>query len=161
MSFSCIFLWWWWFFFINRNNFVRLSTSPKNSEILMSEVAKALKLTLFTVRSLETLTPAFSQIFSVTSIFFSRFWQQALREAYYQNLMEILMEETKGTVVLKLNTCSMFHVTWTTLKFNKNQLGTVSAFVTISMPWSNQRAHQVISEKFLSEEFHCRTTDQK
>ena len=36
----------------------------------MSEVAKALKLALFTVRSLKTLTPAFYQIFSVTPNFF-------------------------------------------------------------------------------------------
>ena len=35
----------------------------------------------------------------------------------------------------------MFHVTWTTFKFNRNQLGTVSAYVMISMPLSNQRAH--------------------
>ena len=56
---------------------------------------------------------------------------------------------------------SMFHVTWTTFKFNRNQLGTVSAFVMISVPWSNQRAHQVISEKLLSKEFHCETTDHK
>ena len=53
----------------------------------------------------------------------------------------------------------MFHVTWATFKFNRNQPGTVSAFVMISMPWSNQRAHQVISEKSLSKEFHCGTTD--
>ena len=54
----------------------------------------------------------------------------------------------------------MFHVTWPTFKFNRNQLGTVSAFVMISVPWSNQRAHQVISEKLLSKElFHCGTTD--
>ena len=56
---------------------------------------------------------------------------------------------------------SMFHVTWTTFKFNRNQLGTVSAFVMASVPWSNQRAHQVIGEKLLSKEFHCRTKDQK
>ena len=56
---------------------------------------------------------------------------------------------------------SMFHVTWTTFEFNSNQLGTVSAFVMISVPWSNQRVHQVISEKLLSKEFHCRTTDHK
>ena len=37
----------------------------------------------------------------------------------------------------------MFHVIWTTFKFSKNQLGTVSAFVMISVPWSNQRAHQL------------------
>ena len=51
---------------------------------------------------------------------------------------------------------NMFHVTWTTFKFNRNQLGTVSAFVM-----SNQRVHQVIGEKLLSKEFHCRTTDHK
>ena len=56
---------------------------------------------------------------------------------------------------------SMFHVTWITFKFNRNQLGTVSAFVMISVPWSNQRAYQVINEKLLSNEFHCRTTDHK
>ena len=56
---------------------------------------------------------------------------------------------------------SMFHVTWTTFKFNRNQLGTASAFVMISALWSNQRFHQVIGEKLLSNEFHCRTTDHK
>ena len=55
----------------------------------------------------------------------------------------------------------MFHVTWTTFKFNRNQLGTVSEFVMISVPWSNQRAHQIIGEKLLSNEFYCRTTDRK
>ena len=39
-----------------------------------------------------------------------------------------------------LDTYGMFHVTWTTFKFNRNQLGTVSAYVMISVPWSNQRA---------------------
>ena len=56
---------------------------------------------------------------------------------------------------------SMFHVTWSTFKFNRNQPRTVSAFVMISMPGSNQRAHQVISEKLLFNEFHCGTTDHK
>ena len=56
---------------------------------------------------------------------------------------------------------SVFHVTWTTFNFNRNQLGTVSAYVMISVAWSNQRAHQVISEKLLSKEFHCGTTDDR
>ena len=56
---------------------------------------------------------------------------------------------------------SMFHVTWTTFKFKRKQLGTVLGFVMISVPWSNQRAHQVISEKLLSKEFQGRTTDHK
>ena len=34
-----------------------------------------------------------------------------------------------------------FYVTWTTFKFRRNQLGMVSAYVIISVPWSNQRAH--------------------
>ena len=55
----------------------------------------------------------------------------------------------------------MFHVTWTTFKFNKNQLGTVSAFDMISMLSNNQRAYQVISEKLLSKELHCMITDHK
>ena len=53
----------------------------------------------------------------------------------------------------------MFHVTWTTFKFNRNQLGTVSAFVMISVPWSNQRAYQVSSEKLFSKEVHIRKHD--
>ena len=56
---------------------------------------------------------------------------------------------------------SMFHETWTSFKFNRNQLGTVLAFIMISVPWSIQRAHQVISEKLLSKEFHCGTTYHK
>ena len=48
-----------------------------------------------------------------------------------------------------------------TFKFNTNQHWTVSAFVMISVIWSNQRAHQVISEKLLSKEFHFMTTDHK
>ena len=32
------------------------------------------------------------------------------------------------------NDYSMFHVTWTTFKFNRNQLGTFSAFVMMSVP---------------------------
>ena len=61
----------------------------------------------------------------------------------------------------KLYNYSMFHVTWITFKFNRNQLRTVSVFVMISVPCSNQRAHQVISEKLLSKEFHCMTTYHK
>ena len=40
------------FFFTSRTNFLHESTSPKNSKSLMLEVAKVLKLTLFSVRSL-------------------------------------------------------------------------------------------------------------
>ena len=58
------------FYFINRTNFVGLSTSPKNSEILMSEAAKALKLTLFTVRSLKHFNPRFLPNFLGDPIFF-------------------------------------------------------------------------------------------
>ena len=35
----------------------------------------------------------------------------------------------------------------------------VSANVISSMPWSNQRVHQVINEELLFKEFHCRTKD--
>ena len=35
---------------------------------------------------------------------------------------------------------STFNVTWTTFKFNRNRLGTVSAYVMSSVPWSNKRA---------------------
>ena len=66
------------FFLTNRTSFVYWSSSPKTSKSLMLEVAKVLKLTLFSVRSLKSLTPAFSQIFPVTPIFFqdfdNRYW---------------------------------------------------------------------------------------
>ena len=54
-------------------SFVYWSSSPKTSKSLMLEVAKVLKLTLYSVRSLKSLTPAFSQIFPVTPIFFHDF----------------------------------------------------------------------------------------
>ena len=72
------------FFLTNRTSFVYWSSSPKNSKSLMLEVAKVLKLTLFSVRSLKSLTPAFSQIFPVTPIFF-----------------KILTTGTKGNIILK------------------------------------------------------------
>ena len=56
----------------------------KTSKSLMLEVAKVLKLTLFSVRSLKSLTPAFSQIFPVTPMFF-----------------KILTTGTKGSKILK------------------------------------------------------------
>ena len=62
----------------------------------------------------------------------------------------LLFFQNKARIV---DSYSMLHVTWTTFKFNRNQLGTVSTFVMISVPWSNQSAHQVISEKLLTKEF--------
>ena len=72
------------FFLTNRTSFVYQSSSPKTSKSLMLEVAKVLKLTLFSVRSLKSLTPAFSQIFPVTPIFF-----------------KILTTGTKGSIIPK------------------------------------------------------------
>ena len=72
------------FFLTNRTSFVYWSSSPKTSKSLMLEVAKVLKLTLFSVRSLKSLTPAFSQIFPVTPIFF-----------------KILTADTKGSIIPK------------------------------------------------------------
>ena len=37
----------------------------------------------------------------------------------------------------------------------------VSAYVIISVPWSNRCADQVINEKLLSKEFHRGTMDHK
>ena len=72
------------FFLTNRTSFGYWSSSPKTSKSLMLEVAKVLKLTLFSVRSLKSLTPAFSQIFPVTLIFF-----------------KILTTGTKGSIIPK------------------------------------------------------------
>ena len=49
-------------------------------------------------------------------------------------LIEIFSTELE---IFGVNLYTMFHVTWTTFKFNRNELGTVSAFVMISVPWSN------------------------
>ena len=70
------------FFLTNQTSFVYWSSSPKTSKSLMLEVAKVLKLTLFSIRSLKSLTPAFSQIFLVTPIFF-----------------KILTTGTKGSII--------------------------------------------------------------
>ena len=72
------------FLLTNRTSFVYLSSSQKTSKSLMLEVAKVLKLTLFSVRSLKSLIPAFSQIFPVTTIFF-----------------KILTTGTKGSIIPK------------------------------------------------------------
>ena len=72
------------FFLTNRTSFVYSSSSLKSSKSLMLEVAKVLKLTLFWVKSLKSLTSAFSQIFPVTSIFF-----------------KILTTGTKGSIIPK------------------------------------------------------------
>ena len=45
----------------------------KESKSLMLEVAKVLKFELFSVRSLKSWTPSFSQIFPVTPVFFKIF----------------------------------------------------------------------------------------
>ena len=37
--------------------------------------------------------------------------------------------------------CGMFHITWITFRFSRNQLGMVSAYVMSSKPWSNLCAH--------------------
>ena len=58
------------------------------------------------------------------------------------------------------NYYSMFHITWTTFKFNKNQLGTVSMFVMISVLWIIINVLiKSLTKNLLSKEFHCRTTD--
>ena len=56
---------------------------------------------------------------------------------------------------------SMFHVTCTTFKFNKNQLGTVSANVMISVPWSNQRAQSYWKKNYSPKNFSVREKDHK
>ena len=84
LSFSFVFLRWSWIFFTNRTDFIYWSTSPKNSRNLMLEVANLLKLTLFSVRSLKTLTPAFSQIFPVTPIFFLKILTTSTKECIIQ-----------------------------------------------------------------------------
>ena len=72
------------FFLANRTSFVYQSSSPKTSKSLVLEVARVLKLTFFSVRSLKSLTPDFSQIFPVTPIFF-----------------KILTTGTKGSIISK------------------------------------------------------------
>ena len=47
----------------------------------------------------------------------------------------------------------MFQATWTTFKFKRNQLGMVSAFVIISVAWSNQRAHKSLAKNYSLKNF--------
>ena len=69
----------------------------------MLEVAKVLKLTLFLVRSLKSLSPAFSQIFPVTPIFFEILTTGTKAKGdIIPKSEEFLMLGTKGTVVLKI-----------------------------------------------------------
>ena len=85
LSFSRAFLRWPWIFFSPIG--LALFIDPlhqKNSKSLMLEAAKVLKLTLFFVKSLKSLTPAFSQIFPVTPFFF-----------------KILTTDTKGSIIPK------------------------------------------------------------
>ena len=85
LSFSQVFLPWSWFFFlINRTSFIYWSSSPKNGKSLMLEVAKVLKLTLFSVRSLKVWSPLSPK--------FSR-WPQ-----YF---FKILTTGTKGSIIPK------------------------------------------------------------
>ena len=41
---------------------------------------------------------------------------------------------------------TIFHLSWIIFNFNINQLGTVSALVIISVPWSNEHVHEVITK---------------
>ena len=69
LSFSCVCLRWLWIFsLIELIPFID-PLHQKNRKSLMLEVAKVLKLTLLSVRSLKTLTAAFSQILSVIPFF--------------------------------------------------------------------------------------------
>ena len=59
---------------------------------------------------------------------------------YFHTMMWMFQLENNFKHMYFLDTLqiyNMFHVTWTTFKFNGNQLLTVSAFVIISVPSSN------------------------
>ena len=101
LSFSRVLLRWSWIFFLaNRTSFVYRSSSSKTSKSLMLKVAKVLKLTLFSVKSLKSLTLAFSQIFSVKSL-------KSLTLAFSQIFsvtqffFKILTIGTKGSIIPK------------------------------------------------------------
>ena len=47
----------------------------------------------------------------------------------------------------------MFHVTWTTFKFNRNQLRTVLSFVMISVPWNNNVPIKSLAKNYSPENF--------
>ena len=71
----------------------------------MLEVAKVLKLTLFSVKCLKSLTPAFSQIFPVTPIFFHDF------DNRYQGGFPVIAEITR---IFAANSCRQFFFVITT-----------------------------------------------
>ena len=91
LSFSQVFLRWSWIFSHQLDCFVFWSCSPKTSKSLMLKVAKVLGLTLFSVRSLKSLTFAFSQIFPVTPILFFKILTTDTKGSIIPNLKEFLM----------------------------------------------------------------------
>ena len=81
-----------------------------------------------------------------------KFGLKKITQANHVRFLGVLLDETLSWKPHLVKLCrklarsvgifySMFHVTWNTFKFNRNQLGTVSAYVMSSVPWSNQRAH--------------------
>ena len=81
-----------------------------------------------------------------------KFGRKKITQADQVRFLGVLLDDTIGWKPHIAELCrklarsvgifySMFYVTWTTFKFNKNQLGTVSAYVMSSVPWSNKRAH--------------------
>ena len=52
----------------------------------------------------------------------------------WKTVHSLAMTQIKAHLMGKQCNYGMFHVTWTTFKFNRNQLGTVSAFVMMSVP---------------------------
>ena len=51
-----------------------------------------------------------------------------------QPIVEVDIFNLLSLLFSKMVIYIMFHINWTTFKFNRNQLGTVSAFVMISVP---------------------------
>ena len=54
---------------------------------------------------------------------------KALDNRFYVKFMQLEKGLLVGWFIILNEKYSIFHVTWTTFKFNRNQLGTVSAYV--------------------------------
>ena len=60
---------------------------------------------------------------------------------YYVVEVHLLTHFHNNSSGIECSIVSMFHLTWSTFRFSRNQLGTVSAYVMSSKPWSNLCAH--------------------
>ena len=74
--------------------------------------------------------------------------EKSLLRAVFNALIEASKEGKLGFFLFEI-TYTLFHISWATSNFSKDQLRTVSAYVIISMPQSNEGVYEVINKRDL------------